>query len=106
LLLSAPLQAPAGSDFAVAVSVPTGTTGSVQVDLLYDPGKLAAVGAQGAPGRAPLAVSGTASLRFHALEGQSGPAQISIGSISGGTGPAGEPVQLTAPAPVTVNITP
>ncbi|HZP92632.1 MAG TPA: tetratricopeptide repeat protein [Burkholderiales bacterium] len=106
LLLSAPLQAPAGSDFAVAVSVPTGTTGAVQVDLLYDPGKLAAVGAQGSPGRVPLEVSGTASVRFHALPGQSGPAQISIGSISGGAGPAGEPVQLTAPAPVTVNITP
>ena len=106
LLLSAPLQAAAGSDFAVSVSVPTGTSGAVQVDLLYDPGKLAAVGVQGAPGRVPLAVSGTASVRFHALEGQSGPAQIAVGSIAGGAGAAGEPLQLTAPAPVTVNITP
>lgn len=105
LLLSAPLQAQAGREFAVAVSVPPGIAGSVQVELAYDSTRLQALGADGQPGRVQLMVSGTTSLRFRALEGQSGPAQISIGSASA-AGPAGESIAVAAPAPVTVVITP
>jgi len=105
VLLAAPSQVQAGREFSVAVAVPPGMT-SVQVELLYDAARLLALGTEGTPGRAQLTVTGTATVRLRALEGQSGPAQLGVGSISAGTTTGGEPVQLSAPAPVTVNIVP
>jgi len=102
VLLSAPVQAQAGREFAVAVSVPPGIAGNVRVDLVYDAGRLRAVGVDGAPGRVQLAVTGMTTVRFYAVEGQAGPAQISVDSISA----VGENIVLSAPVPVTVNITP
>lgn len=105
VLLSAPLQAQAGREFAVAVSVPPGVAGAVRLDLLYDAAKLQAVGVEGTPGRVQLAVSGTATVRLRALEGQSGPTQVGVGNISA-VGAGGETIALSAPVPVTINITP
>ena len=47
-------------------------------------------------------------VRFLALEGQMGPARISVDNISavGAVGAGGETIALSAPVPVTVNITP
>jgi len=108
VLLSAPVQAQAGREFAVAVSVPPGIAGNVRVDLVYDAGRLRAVGVEGAPGRVPLAITGMNVVRFLALEGQMGPARISVDNISavGAVGAGGETIALSAPVPVTVNITP
>lgn len=105
VLLSAPVQAQAGREFAVAVSVTPGVSVNVGLELVYDAARLRAVGVEGAPGRAQLSVSGTTAVRFQALEGQAGPAQISVANISA-VNAGGENVALSAPAPVTVNITP
>jgi len=105
VLLSVPLQAQAGREFAVAVSVPPGVAGNVRLDLVYDAARLQAVGIEGTPGRAQLVVSGTTAVRFQALEGQVGPTQISVANISA-VGLGGENIALSAPVPVTVNITP
>ena len=105
VLLATPVQAQAGREFAVAVSVPPGVAGNVRLDLVYDAAKLRVVGVEGALGRIPLVVSGTTAVRFLALEGQVGPAQISVANISV-VGAGGENIALSAPVPVTVNITP
>ncbi len=105
VLLSVPLQAQAGREFAVAVSVTPGVAGNVRLDLVYDAARLRAVGIEGTPGRAQLVVSGTSAIRFLALEGQVGPAQISVANISA-VGLGGENIAVSAPVPVTVNITP
>jgi len=107
LLLSAPLQAQAGREFAVAVSVPPGTARSVQLELNYDSARLQAVGVPetAAAGRIPLQVSGTVVVRFRAVEGQSGTARISVAKISA-IGAGGESVAVSAPIPVEISITP
>jgi hypothetical protein len=102
LLLSAPLQAQAGREFAVAISVPPDRSGSAQLDLFYDRTRLQPVGVPtDNAGQLPLTVSGTVTVRFKALEGRSGPAQLSVGNVSA---PDGAP--LVAPPPLTVNVTP
>ena len=107
LLLSAPLQAQAGREFAVAVSAPAGTSSNVQLELNYDSARLQAVGVPetAAAGRVPLQFSGTTVVRFRAIEGKSGMARISAASISA-VGPGGDSVAISAPAPVEINITP
>ncbi len=105
VLLSAPMQAQVGREFAVAVSVPPGVAGNVRLQLVYDAVRLRAVGAEGAPGRVQLAVTGMTTVRFYAVEGQAGPTEISVESISA-VGAVGENIVLSAPVPVTVNITP
>jgi general secretion pathway protein D len=105
ILLAAPLQVQAGREFTVAVSVPPGVAATVRLELLYDAAKLQAVGVDGPPGRVQLAVSGTATVRFRALEGQAGPTQLGVGNLSA-LGAGGENSALAAPVPVTVNITP
>jgi len=104
MTLSAPAQVRAGSEFSVAVSMPPGTSGSVRVDLLYDSGKLLALGAEGTPGRISLNVVGPTTVRFRALEGQSGAAQITAGNISSAPGPNAPPAPISAPAPLTIDI--
>ncbi|MFL6582788.1 MAG: secretin N-terminal domain-containing protein [Burkholderiales bacterium] len=104
LALSAPAQVRAGSEFSVAVSMPPGTSGSVRLDLLYDSGKLLALGAEGTPGRVSLSVAGPTTVRFRALEGQSGAAQITAGNISSAPGPNAPPAPISAPAALTIDI--
>jgi general secretion pathway protein D len=104
LLLSAPLQAQAGREFAIALSAPPGAGGALQVELVYDPARLEAVGADGG-GTLSLQVSGTATQRFRALPGQTGPASIAVASISAGDG-GGDERSLEAPPPVMVDIRP
>ena len=104
LTLSAPSQVRAGSEFSVAVSMPPGTSGSVRLDLLYDSGKLLALGAEGTPGRIAVNVAGPTTVRFRALEGQSGAAQITAGNISPAAGPDASPAAIAAPAPLTIDI--
>jgi general secretion pathway protein D len=106
LLLSAPLQVQAGREFAIAISVPPGAPSSpVQVSIAYDSSLLDVVGTLTATeGVIPLRFTGTATLRFRALEGRSGSASISIQNLVAEVpqdGPA-----LTAPAPVQVNVVP
>ena len=74
--------------------------------MLYDSSKLQALGIEGMAGRVTLAVSGTTTVRFRAIEGQSGPTQISIGNISPAPGAGADAAQLAAPAPVAINVTP
>ena len=105
VLLSAPTQAQAGREFAIAVSISPGVAGNVRLDLVYDAARLQAVGVEGTPGRVQLAVSGMTVVRFFAPEGQVGPAQISVANISA-VGAGGENITVSTPAPVTVNITP
>jgi general secretion pathway protein D len=106
LLLSAPLQVQAGREFAIAISVPPGAPSSpVQVSVAYDSSLLDVVGTLTATeGVVSLRFTGTATLRFRALEGRSGSASISIQNLVAEVpqdGPA-----LTAPAPVQVNVVP
>jgi general secretion pathway protein D len=105
ILLSAPLQVQAGREFAIALSAPPTMPGSVQLELLYDAAKLEAVARPDPSGRIALSVTGTTSVRFRALEGQSGPTQIAVGSVSA-TGANGEVIDIIAPAPVEININP
>ncbi|HXF15417.1 MAG TPA: secretin N-terminal domain-containing protein [Burkholderiales bacterium] len=104
LALSAPSQVRAGSDFAVAVSMPPGTSGSVRLDLVYDSAKLLALGAEGTPGRVSINVAGPTTVRFRALEGQSGSAQIAVGSIIPAAGANAAAAPISAPAPLTIDI--
>jgi general secretion pathway protein D len=106
VMLSGPPQVQAGREFAVAISVPPSATGGVRLDVIYDSSKLQALGVEGMSGRLPLAVSGTTTVRFRAIEGQSGPTQVSIGSISPAPGGGANAPQLTAPAPLAINVTP
>ncbi|MBC8007535.1 MAG: general secretion pathway protein GspD [Prolixibacteraceae bacterium] len=105
LMLSAPPQVQAGREFAIAISVPPGS-GSVRLEVRYDGARLQALGGEGLPGRIPLAVSGTTTIRFRAVEGQSGATQISIGNLVTAPGGGADVPQLTAPAPVAINIVP
>ena len=106
LMLSGPPQVQMGREFAVAISVPPGASGGVRLEVLYDSSKLQALGLEGMPGRLPLAVSGTATVRFRAIEGKSGPTQVSIGNISPAPGGGANAVQFSAPAPIAINVTP
>jgi hypothetical protein len=78
----------------------------VRVDLLYDNGKLLALGAQGTPGRLQLTVSAPATVRFRALAGQSGATQISAGNIIPAPGSSPDAARVAPPAPVIIDITP
>ena len=106
LVVYGPSQVQAGREFEIAISVPPSATGGVRLDVLYDSSKLQALGAEGMPGRVALAVSGTTTVRFRAIEGQSGPTQISIGNISPAPGGGANASQVAAPPPLAINVTP
>jgi hypothetical protein len=63
-----------------------------------------ALGAEGTPGRVSLSVAGPTTVRFRALEGQSGAAQITAGNISSAPGPNAPPAPISAPAALTIDI--
>jgi hypothetical protein len=79
--------------------------GSVRFDLTYDSSKLQAVGVpQGAAeGRIPLQVSGTSTIRFRALEGQSGSAMIAVENAST-MSVGGDEIAVDPPLPVEITI--
>lgn len=104
LLLSAPLQAQAGREFAVVVSAPA-EAGNVQFELTYDNTRLQAIGVpQGTvAGRIPLQVSGTSTIRFRALEGQTGSVVIAVENASI-VSAGGDEIPVDGPLPVEVMI--
>ncbi len=106
ITLSAPEQVKAGSEFAVAISLPPNSAGSVRLDLQYDSAKFAALDPQPTPGRIQLTIAGPTTVRLRALEGQAGPARVSIGNVIPAPGEGGNAPPLAAPAPVTINVTP
>ena len=104
--MTGPAQIQAGNEFAVAISLPPNTPGSVRLDLLYDSSRLLALGAGTSAGRVQLSVAGSTTIRFRALEGQSGTAQISIGQIIPAPGASPDTGQVVAPPPLVVTVTP
>ncbi len=106
ITLSAPDQVKAGSEFSVAISLPPNSAGTVRFDLQYDSARLAAVDAQPTPGRIQLTIAGPTTVRLRALEGQSGPARISVSNVIPAPGEGSEASPPGVPAPVTVNVTP
>jgi general secretion pathway protein D len=106
LLMAAPLAAKSGNEFLLSVGVPPGTSAvSARLELAYDPSQLEAIGAAvSAPGRLPLKVDGTASVRFKVLAPQ-GRAQVRAENLTG-VDPSGANVPMTAPPPVDITITP
>jgi hypothetical protein len=104
--MAAPLAAKSGNEFLLSVGVPPGTSAvSARLELAYDPSQLEAIGAAvSAPGRLPLKVDGTASVRFKVLAPQ-GRAQVRAENLVG-VDPGGATVPMMPPAPVDITITP
>jgi general secretion pathway protein D len=106
LALSGPPEVQAGGEFAVTISAPADAPGGVRLDVLYDSSRLQALDLEGMPGRVPLAVSGTTTVRFRAVEGQSGPTQVSVGNLAPAPGAGAGAAPLAAPPPVAINVVP
>lgn len=106
LLMAAPLAAKTGNEFLVSVGLPPGTAAvSARLELAYDPSQLEPVGAAvSAPGRLPLKVDGTASVRFKVVA-QQGRAQLRAEQVVG-LDAGGGSLPMLAPAPVEITITP
>jgi general secretion pathway protein D len=106
LLIAAPLAAKTGDDFLVSVGLPPGAAAvGARLELAFDPAQLQPVGvAVSAPGRLPLKVDGTASVRFKVV-GKQGQTQLRVEQVVG-LDAAGGSLPLLAPAPVDVTITP
>jgi general secretion pathway protein D len=106
LLMAAPLAAKTGNEFLVSVGLPPGTAAvSARLELAFDPTQLEPIGAAvSAPGRLPLKVDGSASVRFKAVA-QQGRAQLRAEQVVG-LDAAGAILPMLAPAPVDITITP
>jgi general secretion pathway protein D len=106
LLIAAPLAAKTGNEFMVSVGLPPGTAAvSARLELAFDPTQLQPLGvAVSAPGRLPLKVDGSASVRFKVLA-QQGQAQLRAEQVVG-LDASGAPLPMLAPAPVDITITP
>ncbi len=106
LLMAAPLAARTGNEFLLSVGVPPGTQAvSARLELAYDPAQLEPIGAAvSAPGRLPLKVDGTASVRFKVVA-QQGRVQVRAENLIG-VDQAGASVPMLSPAPVDITITP
>ena len=106
LLMAAPLAAKTGNEFLVSVGLPPGTAAvSARLELAFDPTQLEPIGtAVSAPGRLPLKVEGSASVRFKAVA-QQGRAQLRAEQVVG-LDAAGATLPMLAPAPVDITITP
>jgi hypothetical protein len=90
----------------VSLGLPPGTPAvSARLELIYDPSQLEPIGAAvSGPGRLPVKVDGAASIRFKVLA-QQGRAQVHVENLVG-VDPGGVAVQMLAPAPVDIAITP
>jgi general secretion pathway protein D len=106
LLIAAPLAAKTGNEFLVSVGLPPGTAAvSARLELAFDPAQLEPIGAAvSAPGRLPLKVDGTASVRFKVVARQ-GRAQLRVEQVVG-LDAAGGSLPMLPPAPVDITITP
>ncbi len=106
LLMAAPLAAKTGNEFLVSVGLPPGTAAvSARLELTFDPTQLEPIGAAvSAPGRLPLKVEGSASVRFKAVA-QQGRAQLRAEQVVG-LDAAGASLPMLAPAPIDITITP
>ena len=105
LLLSAPLQVQAGREFAVAISVAPGAPRSLKLGVSYDSTLLEVLGAnEPAEGFLNVQVNGTATLRFRARQDARGVATVSIIDIASAEA-GGDVSNVTAPAPVQINVT-
>ena len=106
LLMAAPLAAKTGNEFLVSVGLPPGTAAvSARLELAFDPTQLEPIGAAvSAPGRLPLKVDGSASVRFKVVT-QQGRAQLRAEQVVG-LDAAGATLPMLAPAPVDITITP
>jgi hypothetical protein len=106
LLMAAPLAAKTGNEFLVSVGLPPGTAAvSARLELAFDPTQLEPIGAAvSAPGRLPLKVDGSASVRFKAVA-QQGRAQLRAEQVVG-LDAAGVSLPMLAPAPIDITITP
>jgi hypothetical protein len=90
----------------VSLGLPPGTPAvSARLELTYDPTRLEPVGAAvSAPGRLPVKVDGSASVRFKVI-GQQGRTQVRTENVVG-LDAAGSPTPLQAPAAMDMTITP
>jgi general secretion pathway protein D len=106
LLVAAPLAAKAGTDVMVSIGLPPGTPAvSARLELTYDPSRLEPVGAAvSAPGRVPVKVDGSASVRFKVIGGQ-GRTQVRTENVMG-LDATGNVTPLQAPAAMDMTITP
>ena len=106
LLMAAPLAAKTGNEFLVSVGLPPGTAAvSARLELAFDPTQLQPIGvAVSAPGRLPLKVDGTASVRFKVVA-QQGQAQLRAEQVVG-LDAAGGTLPILPPAPIDITITP
>ena len=106
LLMAAPLAAKTGNEFLVSVGLPPGMGAvSARLELAFDPTQLEPIGAAvSAPGRLPLKVDGSASVRFKVVT-QQGRAQLRAEQVVG-LDAAGATLPMLAPAPVDITITP
>jgi len=106
LLMAAPLAAKTGNEFMVSVGLPPGTAAvSARLELAFDPAQLEPLGvAVSAPGRLPLKVDGSASIRFKVVA-QQGQAQLRAEQVVG-LDASGAPLPMLAPAPIDITITP
>jgi general secretion pathway protein D len=106
LLVAAPLAAKSGQDVMVSLGLPPGTPAvSARLELAYDPTRLEPVGAAvSSPGRLPVKVDGSASVRFKVI-GQQGRTQLRTENIVG-LDAAGNATPLQSPQPMDMTITP
>lgn len=106
LLVAAPLAAKSGQDVMVSIGLPPGTPAvSARLELTYDPSRLEPVGAAvSAPGRLPVKVDGSASVRFKVI-GQQGRTQVRTENVIG-LDASGNATPLQAPAAMDMTITP
>jgi hypothetical protein len=106
LLVAAPLAAKSGTDVMVSIGLPPGTPAvSARLELTYDASRLEPVGAAvSAPGRLPVKVDGSASIRFKVI-GQPGRTQVRTENVVG-VDANGNAIPLQAPAAMDMTITP
>jgi general secretion pathway protein D len=106
LLVAAPLAAKSGTDVMVSIGLPPGTPAvSARLELTYDASRLEPVGAAvSAPGRLPVKVDGSASIRFKVI-GQPGRTQVRTENVVG-VDASGNAIPLQAPAAMDMTITP
>jgi hypothetical protein len=106
LLLAGPIAARANSEIIVSLTLPpTSVVTRATAELAYDAAQFEPVGATATqPGRLPLRVDGSASVRLRVL-GSAGRGQVRVENAIG-LDPNGAPAPIVAPAPLEITITP
>jgi general secretion pathway protein D len=106
LLLAGPIAARANSEIIVSLTLPpTSSVTRATAELAYDAAQFEPVGATASqPGRLPLRVDGSASVRLRVL-GAAGRGQVRVENVVG-LDPSGAPTPIIAPAPLEITITP